>query len=89
MIKIRHSKSFWTTLVGKDWKMCEMTKIEHSKSFLTTLMGKDWKKCEMTKIEHSKLFWTTLVGKGAEQPKVSIPNDFIPLWREKFRKSVK
>ena len=30
-IKIGHSESFWTTLVGKDWKMCRMTKIECSK----------------------------------------------------------
>ena len=35
MAKIRHSESFWTTLVGKDWEKCEMIKIEHSESFWT------------------------------------------------------
>ena len=33
MIKIEHSESFYTILVGKDWKKCEMIKIEHPKSF--------------------------------------------------------
>ena len=59
------------TLVGKDWKKCEMTKIKHSESFWTTLVGKDWKKWEMTKIEHSAFFQTTLVekdGKSEEGP---------------------
>ena len=55
-IKIGHSQSFWTTLVGKDWKKCKIIKIEHSKSFWTTLVGKDWEKCAITKIEHSKSF---------------------------------
>ena len=57
------SEWFYTTLVVKDWKMCEMIKIEHSKLFCTTLLGTDWKKCEITKIGHSNSFWTTLVGK--------------------------
>ena len=63
MIKIEHSKLFWTTLVGKDWGKCKITKIGHSKSFWTTLVGKGGKKCKMSKIEHSNLFWTNLVGK--------------------------
>ena len=49
MTKIRHSESFWTTLVGKDWKKCEMIKIEHSESFWTTLVGKDGKRCRKSK----------------------------------------
>ena len=43
MTKIRHSKSFWTTLVGKDWEKCEMAKIGNSELFWTTLVGKDGK----------------------------------------------
>ena len=30
-IKIGHSQSFCTTLVGKDWKKCRIAKIECSK----------------------------------------------------------
>ena len=52
---IDHSKLFWTTLVGKDWKKCEMTKIRHSKSIWTTLVGKDWEKCKMAKVRHSEI----------------------------------
>ena len=41
MIKIGHSKSFWTTLVGKDGKKCRITKIEHVLNHIhTTLVGK-------------------------------------------------
>ena len=29
MTKIEHSKSFWTTLIGKHWEKCKMTKIGH------------------------------------------------------------
>ena len=46
MIKIEHSKSFWTTLVGKDGEKFEMIKIEHSKSFWTILVGKDEEKVQ-------------------------------------------
>ena len=41
-IKIGHSQSFWTTLVGKDWEKCEMTKLGHYESFLTIW----WEKIE-------------------------------------------
>ena len=34
MTKIEHSKSFWTTLVGKDWEKCE---INHNWAFSITL----------------------------------------------------
>ena len=50
MIKIGHSKSFWTTLVGKDGEKCEMIKIGHSKLFWTTLVGKDGKSAEQPKL---------------------------------------
>ena len=49
-IKIEHSKSFWTTLVGKDWEKCEMTKIGCSEWFYTTLVGKDWKMLKWQKL---------------------------------------
>ena len=54
IIKIEHSKLFWTTLVGKDWEKCEMTKIGCSESFWNTLVEKDWIKCEIIKIGHSE-----------------------------------
>ena len=31
MIEIEHSKSFWTTLVGKHEEKCEMIEVRHSK----------------------------------------------------------
>ena len=66
MTNIRHSESFWTTLVGKDWKKCEMTKIRHSESSWITLVVKDWKKCKMTIIGVLNYFgplWWEKIGK--------------------------
>ena len=45
-IKIRHSESFYATLVGKDGGKCGMMKTGHSKSFWTTLVEKIGKKAE-------------------------------------------
>ena len=52
MTKIEHSKSFWTTLIGKHWDKCKMTKIGHSQSFQNTWIAKDGEKSKMIKIEH-------------------------------------
>ena len=49
MAKIGLSKSFWTTLVRKDWKKCRTIKIGGFESFQTTLVLKEGDKCEMTK----------------------------------------
>ena len=51
MAKIGHSKSIWTTLVGKYWKSYKMSKIGHSESIWTTSVGKYWK---TAKLGHSE-----------------------------------
>ena len=56
MGEIGHSKSLYTTSVGKDWKHCETGKIGHSESFSTASVGKDWKSGETGKIGHSESF---------------------------------
>ena len=69
MIKIGHSQSFWTTLLGKDGKKCEMIKIGHRESIWKILVGKDREKCKMTKIGHSESFGITLwekIGKSVK-----------------------
>ena len=50
MTEIRHSESFWTTLVEKDWKKCKMVKIEHSESFQTSWWEKMGKSAEQPKL---------------------------------------
>ena len=59
MVKIGHSESVQTTLVGKYWKNCKTVKIGHSGSIWTTLVGKHWKSCKAIKIGHSESMWTT------------------------------
>ena len=48
MTQIGCSEGFYTTLVRKDWKTCEMAKIGNSDG------GKRWEKCEKVLIGHSK-----------------------------------
>ena len=74
MGKIRPSKLFWATFVGKDEEKYRTIKVGHSLSFQIIsnhFGGKQLeKKCEVTKIGHSKKFWTTLVGKDWEKAKM-------------------
>ena len=46
MAKIGHSKSIWTTLIGKYWKSCKTAKIGHSKLIQNTSVGKYWEKLQ-------------------------------------------
>ena len=44
MAKIRPSKLFWATLVGKDGKSAEQSKLgihDHFRSFQTAMVGKE------------------------------------------------
>ena len=46
MMKIEHSKLFWTTLVGKDWEKCEITKIGPFQIIFDHFGGKRWEKVQ-------------------------------------------
>ena len=48
--KINHSKSIWTTSVGKYWKSCKTAKIGHSESIWTTLVGNIGKVAKQSKL---------------------------------------
>ena len=85
MSKIDHSKSIWTTSVGKYWKSWRTAKIGHSESIQTTSVGKYWKSCKMAKIDHSESIQTIQlenIGKVTKQPKLTILNQFRPFsWK--------
>ena len=68
--KIAHSELFWTTLVGKYWKSCNMAKIGHSESIWTSV-GKYWKSCKTAKIGHSESIQITSVGKYQKSCKMA------------------
>ena len=67
MSKIDCSESFWTTLVGKDWKKCKLNKIGHSKSFFISLVGKSAEQLKLSVyIIYFISLWYKKIGKGVK-----------------------